>query len=408
MADAEPVTRRSAVAAVAASIAFVTIIGAVNRLGPVEADAPTHYRGVALGGRRDSPDLRTWIDTFGTMGHGTGSYDAWTTAGRPRDASGAPVNDPLEITLVRLEGMRRKDMIDTRQRVIRLLWGDAGLPHQAEPLSVTTDVLDPRFASLDNLVRIDRLVVHMDYALNSIIYVFRPQTPNQRLLIYHQGHLGGFVLGIETIRFFLQQGYTVAALAMPLKGMNSRPSIEIHGERLTLSSHEDFRRLEAERFFPVRLFLEPVVVLLNYVLAEQAYDLVAMVGLSGGGWTATLVAALDPRVDRSYPVAGSMPLALHDSGDYEQRHPQLYAAATYPDLYVLGALDDGRRQVQILNRYDPCCFGGTSYEAYAARIAGILRRLGGGTFDVWSDTTHREHKISAAARAVIQDDLARP
>jgi len=395
--------RRSAVAAVAAGIVLVTIIGIANRLGfgPVASDAPTHYRGVALGGRQDSPDLRAYIDAFGTLGHGAGSYDTWTTAGRPRDAAGAPVNDPLEIALLQLERMRREDLFDTRQRVIRLLWGDVGLPLHAQPHSVTTDVYDPRFASLDNLV-------HMEYAVNSVIYVFRPQVSNQRLLIYHQGHLGDFVLGVETIRFFLQQGYTVAALTMPLRGMNSRPSVEIDHQRLWLTDHEDFRRLESERFFPVRLFLEPVVVLLNYALAEQAYDLVAMVGLSGGGWTTTLVAALDPRVDRSYPVAGSMPLALHDSGDYEQRHPRLYAAATYPDLYVLGALGASRRQIQILNRYDPCCFGGTGDEAYAARIARTVRRLGGGAFDVWSDTTHREHKISAAARAVIQDDLARP
>ena len=302
--------------------------------------------------------------------------------------------------------MSHEDFIDTRQRVIRLLWGDSGLPLHAQPHSVTMDVYDPRFASLENLLRIDRLVVQMEYAVNSIIYVLRPQESNQRLMIYHQGHLGDFVLGVETIQFFLRQGYTVAALTMPLRGMNSRPTVEIDRERLWLTDHEDFRRLESEHFFPVRLFLEPVVVLLNYALAEQAYDLVGMVGLSGGGWTTTLAAALDPRVDRSYPVAGSMPLALHGFGDYEQRHPRLYAAATYLDLYVLGTLGDGRRQVQILNRYDPCCFGGTGFEAYVERVARTVRRLGDGTFDVWSDTTHREHKISAAGLAVIRADLA--
>src|SRR5262249_22462717 len=33
------------------------------------------------------------------------------------------------------------------------------------------------------------------------------------------------------------------------------------------------------------------------------------------------------------------------------------AIAGYPDLYVLGALGAGRRQIQVLNRKDNCCFG---------------------------------------------------
>jgi len=28
-----------------------------------------------------------------------------------------------------------------------------------------------------------------------------------------------------------------------------------------------------------------------------------------------------------------------------------------PDLYILGAFGEGRKQVQILNRQDDCCFG---------------------------------------------------
>ena len=52
-----------------------------------------------------------------------------------------------------------------------------------------------------------------------------------------------------------------------------------------------------------------------------------------------------------YRVGGSI-------GDIEQFLPQLYRdIAGYPDLYVLGAYGKGRKQIQILNRKDDCCFG---------------------------------------------------
>lgn len=45
-------------------------------------------------------------------------------------------------------------------------------------------------------------------------------------------------------------------------------------------------------------------------------------GASGGGWVAALYAALDTRVNASYPIAGTEPFALRalraeGLGDYE-------------------------------------------------------------------------------------------
>ena len=86
-----------------------------------------------------------------------------------------------------------------------------------------------------------------------------------------------------------------------------------------------------------------------------------MVGLSGGGWTTNLISALDDRIKYSFNVAGSIPLYYRERGsigDIEQYLPQLYRdIAGYPDLYILGAFGKGRKQVQILNRQDDCCFG---------------------------------------------------
>ena len=88
----------------------------------------------------------------------------------------------------------------------------------------------------------------------------------------------------------------------------------------------------------LKFFLEPVAVSLNYL--KPRYKEVNMAGLSGGGWTATLYAAVDPTIRYSFPVAGSIPLYLRTGGsvgDKEQYLEEFYRIAGYPDLYVLGA-----------------------------------------------------------------------
>ena len=93
--------------------------------------------------------------------------------------------------------------------------------------------------------------------------------------------------------------------------------------------------------YGLRFFLEPEIVSLNYLLLKSNYQDVNMVGLSGGGWTTNLLAAIDDRIKFSFSVAGSMPLYYRSDasmGDIEQFLPELYRdIAGYPDLYVLGA-----------------------------------------------------------------------
>lgn len=60
-------------------------------------------------------------------------------------------------------------------------------------------------------------------------------------------------------------------------------------------------------------------------------------GLSGGGWTTTLAAALDPRIDLSIPIAGSIPCNFgHTSIDFEQFCERPYnQVCDYECQYVL-------------------------------------------------------------------------
>jgi hypothetical protein len=143
-----------------------------------------------------------------------------------------------------------------------------------------------------------------------------------------------------------------------------------------------------------------------------------MTGVSGGGWTNTIYAALDPRITRSYPVAGSLPLHLRedrkrsntahraaDWGDYEQSIPELYAIANYLELYILSSMGEHRKQLQILNKYDPCCLAGESFRTYENVVNERVRSLGAGSFAVYLDTQNREHSISSNALVTMLDDI---
>ena len=59
---------------------------------------------------------------------------------------------------------------------------------------------------------------------------------------------------------------------------------------------------------PTRYFLEPAYLTVNYAKAH-GYDFVGIAGLSGGGWSATVAAAIDKRINVSFPIAGSTPCA---------------------------------------------------------------------------------------------------
>jgi hypothetical protein len=169
----------------------------------------------------------------------------------------------------------------------------------------------------------------------------------------------------------------------------------------------------------VRLFLDPILRGLNYLEQHYGRRPTIMLGISGGGWTTTVYAALDVRVTRSYPVAGTLPFFLRQphpgsgrftsDGDYEQRVTELYRRASYLDLYVLGSIGDGRKQLQITNKYDPCCFFGDGAKFYASAVAEAVAATGlGGDYRLVIDDTHAQHAISPHALDLIMADAAPP
>lgn len=136
---------------------------------------------------------------------------------------------------------------------------------------------------------------------------------------------------------------------------------------------------------PIERFYRPVLDFIDTIPADVP---IYMIGLSGGGWTTTVVTSLCPRIVKGYSVAGDLPLDLRvppgDTGDWEQQNPPL----DYRTMYAMAA----GRLLHIFNAYDYCCF----------RYTGTEDELGG-PFVV--DYTHSDHKISQWALKVIMADM---
>jgi hypothetical protein len=294
--------------------------------------------------------------------------------------------------------------------LIEFIWGKDGFPADKLPAEIQTNHKDDRYDHMYkmNLERIDRVVIDMDYGMKSIAYFFLPQNKKKELVIYQQGHGGDFIKGLKTIKALVGNGYAVLAFSMPLLGINPQPVVVVpRFGRLKLEKHDHLKMLP----HPFKYFMEPMAVGLNYALGEE-YEKAHMIGISGGGWTTTLYAALDTRIKCSFPVAGTYPLYLRsestrDWGDYEQTEPNLYRIANYPELYIMGAVGKGRKQFQILNKYDSCCFAGPKWEVYYEPIQNIVKKFNSGTFELYSDESHKEHMISPAVIKIVLEQLTK-
>lgn len=303
------------------------------------------------------------------------------------------------------------DVIKKKEALVNFIWNDQ-VPHSSI-ISIDNNIIDKRYQDLSNLKSIHKFNISMEYGINSIAYLFLPENSNNKLIIYHQGHDGDFIIGKENIDFFLDEDYAVLAFSMPLLGMNDQPIIDLERfGKIKFTSHNQFKFLESSEFSPIKFFVEPIGVSLNYLDENFNFDSYYMVGISGGGWTTVLFSAIDDRITQSYSVAGSVPMFMRSDskniGDYEQIVPELYRIANYLELYILSSFGDERKHVQIFNKNDPCCFSGNVSGLYDYKINEKLIELDRGSFFLYIDDTHNEHKISEYSRSLILQHMDNP
>ena len=305
------------------------------------------------------------------------------------------------------------DVDEKKNHLIEFFWNVESLDrvkYSGQLPQVEFDISDSRYDNFQNLKRIDKLTVEMEYGINSVSYLLVPEESNKKLILYHHGHDGDFILGKDTIQFFLERNFTVLAMTMPLIGMNDQPIVEIDGfGEMKLISHKQFRLLEKNKFNPMKLFIHPIQVSLNFLEKEYDFKRYSIIGISGGGWTGLVYSAIDDRISDSFSVASSIPFYLkveqRDMGDYEQMNIDLYKITNYLELYVLAAYGDDRKHIQIFNKNDSCCYSGNGYESYEFFIKDKLVKLGKGSFEIFIDDTHYGHKISESTLSLILEKL---
>lgn len=336
-----------------------------------------------------------------------------------------------------------------RSQLVNFIW-ESGLPEERLP-EVTEDIgtvaLKEHLKGLDQSLvdRINRLEMNV-IGISSFAYMVHPSRSSDtpRLGIVHAGHspLGSYIKRdyIDSIHIFLKKGFSVAMMHMPQRGWNVDKTAELpNGKEVTIglggahASHGAIVKLpdKDSSLAPgagFRPFLEPVIVCINHFFSiSKGTPGVTMIGLSGGGWTTHMAAALDTRIRLSIPVAGSYPLYLRNKdnasvGDLEQFFVPMYdediapdgsggGVATWLEVYALGGHGKGRRQVMVTARYDSCCFGGPPEETvdtFKDIVARKAKELGQGQWEHVLDTTHRSHQISPWVLShVIEPNLRR-
>jgi hypothetical protein len=242
------------------------------------------------------------------------------------------------------------DMAAKRASYINSFFGQSTLPTTLP--TVTTGVSNPYGSTLPNVARVDQYSANMSNSQMNTSLLYIANSPNnRRVVIFNMGHRGTCTwppYSRPLLRALLSAGYSIFAMNMPACGVLSA-HVSLVGKYGALA---------------IQYFLLPAVEAMNYWDANGSFSRYDMVGLSGGGWTTTVLAALDKRIGVSIPIAGSLPgvqlicadgVNYGDSGFGEQQ--QTAAIAAYVDLYLMAASDAGHRQMQILNIRDDCCFG---------------------------------------------------
>ncbi|MCC6539459.1 MAG: SGNH/GDSL hydrolase family protein [Bryobacterales bacterium] len=391
---------------------------ASSRDGQNLRDMREHIRTVVNAQIAAGDKLLTLVEGESLLG--PGRLDGLVDGTHPNDLGFQWMADDLAPTVARLLALPPPVLVNDRAitvtssaaveakraEVVRYIWGAAGLPRRSRPASIQTNAPSP-VPDLPNLKRVDTFTIKMDAGQENTTHHFIPAArANGKLMVLQHGHACTFDdardprgAGMaDTLATLLDAGYGVLAAYMP----HMRP-----GECRTLAHGKLFDLPVAAGTSALKFFLEPVAVSLNELRSK--YKEVHMAGLSGGGWTTTLYAAVDPSIRTSYPVAGTIPLHLRiggSVGDLEQYLDEFYRMAGYPDLYMLGSW--GRQQTQILNRRDDCCFGEAQHNAarigapyadamreYAARVQKALGAQG--SFELVIDESAPRHMISPEA-----------
>lgn len=347
----------------------------------------------------------------------------WVRTTRWKRALGAPWMAVMVCTALAAPPHARAQ-IDVERRRLQQAIGVAEHSSRA-PATPVRDLSVDELTALgvrrpDDLRSALLLKVPLRFGMFSSPVVLRPARERRPpcLLVYHAGH-GALLDGNAgaVILDAVAGGCLVALLHMPAfqpDVTGRRPSVATlrSGGVVDLAStrlHHRYALLEADGRAALDLFVQPVLSVIDFATAlvrGRGEPRIVMAGLSGGGWTTHVAAAVDPRIDVNIPVAGSTP-SDSASGDYEEAHPIL-RRLSYPVLYALGSTPVGRQTIHVLNWQDPCCFARSDPARWAPRTRRSMRAFGGGEYGWHIEYENVGHAISNHTASLVRRALRDP
>ena len=327
--------------------------------------------------------------------------------------------------LERISINSEEELQQKRHDMINYVWMGSGFPTK-NPENIELGIKMDNFDNIKNLEKVDKFTILMDFGKNenkflkskesemvSTSYLFHAKNQKNDLIIYHQGHAEQSISDSKNvIQFFLDNGYSVLVFSMPMREGNNEPIVDtINFGKLKLATHNHLTIIDNEFFHPIKFFIEPITVTLNYIEKNYDYQYIHMMGISGGGWTTIVYSALDPRISHSYPIAGAFPFYMRhtvsDLGDYEQTLIDFYEIVSYEELFVMDGYGENRKSIQFFNYNDPCCFQAEIYSKspYGKIVNEKLTQLGLGQFDVILDKSAKKHEVTNFALEKILSEI---
>ena len=345
----------------------------------------------------------------GAIGAASGSSQSGSPAGSTAGAGATPAESPQRphpslpisfddrYTTLATEA----EVIAERQTLIETIWPSGALPTSLPVVTRHTaaEVGAAIPSSLDNLDESN--ILKLDFpTLNpmppngtnggdGMAYLLSPlEAPRHRVVILNTGHTYTFDEGEDgtgmrnVVQALLTENYSVLLVYMPHFTPSDSTGLDPgstgdHNRMFAdgVRGSSDGDPTDARNY---RYFFEPTILAINFLVSAAApggaFSDIALAGLSGGGWTTTLVSALDTRPRLSIAVAGSAPYYTEEAASMDaEQVVRSRLGIGYADLCVMGA--DGtavggelRRQTQVVNRRDGCCFGEAQYDGHGGEI----------------------------------------
>ncbi len=190
------------------------------------------------------------------------------------------LTDPASLITVQTA----QDVTIRRRKIFSFLWGESVNPIHVFPNNVITNVPSLIQGESNLIDHTDQLNIKMEHGLESNVFLLFPKNRQSKFVLFHIGHDDGISTTLIAIESFLSRGYLVGVAFMPTTGPNNKPIVwtNDHGS-LMMNNHQALSLLDLREGHPIKFFLHPIIVTLNYVEKKYQCELMVMSGLSGGG-----------------------------------------------------------------------------------------------------------------------------